>query len=326
MPNPTPGSVHIDGYLTSVSVAYVQSSTKFVADRVFPRVPVEKQSDVIGMFSQADWLRDEVEKRQAGDSAVRIGYRPASTSYVADEWAAEHPIDDQVRANASGPYQNPDEAGTRFLSQKMLIKREREFVTNFFTTGNLWTGSSDAQDLIGGTDFVQWSNAASDPIEVIHDKCVRIETATGELPNKLVVGRQVWYDLKNHPDIVDRVKHTSGDAVTTDVVARLFGLEEVLVAAAVHNTAGEGLSYSGAYIAGDDALLVHTPSAPSLLTPAAGYTLVWTGLVGSEEGQVIDRYREERSKSDILRITGAWAQKRVAPGLGCFFNNCSTRS
>ena len=71
---------------------------------------------------------------------------------------------------------------------------------------------------------------------------------------------------------------------------------------------------------------MHTPATPGLLTPAAGYTLVWSGLVGSNDGQVIDRYREERAKSDIIRITGAWAQKRIAPDLGVFFNNCSTRS
>ena len=71
MPNPTPGSVHQDTYLTDISVAYVQSSTKFVADRVFPRISVQKQSDKIATYSQADFLRDEMEKRAPGDKAVQ---------------------------------------------------------------------------------------------------------------------------------------------------------------------------------------------------------------------------------------------------------------
>ena len=325
MPNPTPGAVHRDTYLTDVSVAYLQSSTKFVADRVFPRVPVLKQSDVVAIYSQADFLRDEVEKRQAGSPAVRTGYRTSSTSYICDEWALAHPIDDQLRANADAPY-SPDEDATRFLTQKMLIKREVEFVTNFFTTGNLWTGSSDAADLIGGTDFVRWSNAASAPIEDVHNQQARVEAATGQLPNKLVINRQVWFDLKNHPDIIDRVKHTSGEAVTTDIVARLLGVDDVLVAAAARNTAGEGLTHSGAYIAGDDALLVYAPPSPSLLTPSGGYTFTWTGLIGSNEGQVIERWRDEDAITDIARIRAAWAQKRIAPALGVFFNDCSTRA
>lgn len=323
MPNPTPGAIHRDSWLTDVSVAYVQSSTKFVADRVFPRVPVQKQSDIIATYSQGDFLRDEVDKRQAGTSAVQIGYRTGSTSYIADEWAAEHAIDDQVRANADAPYR-PDEDAVTFLTQKMLIKREREWVTSFFSTGNLWTGSSDAQDLVGGTDFTRWSNAASTPIENVHNQQARVEAATGLLPNKLVVSRQGWFDLKNHPDIVDRVKHTSREAVSTDIVARLMGIDDLLVAAGIRNTAGEGVTHSGAYIAGDNALLVYAPPSPSLLTPSGGYTFTWSGLLGSNNGQVIERYRDDSRVSDIIRIRAAWAQKRIAPSVGVFFTDCST--
>lgn len=325
MPNPTPGSVHSDSFLTDVSVAYLQSSTKFVADRLFPRVPVSKQSDKIATYSQADFLRDEVTRRQVGDSAVQIGYRTGSTTYVADEWAAFVAIDDQLRANADDPYQ-PDADAARFLTQKMLIRREVQFVTNFFTTGNLWTGSSDGADLIGGTDFTRWSNAASTPIEDIQRQQARVEAASGFLPNKLVVNRQVWHDLKNHPDVIDRVKHTSANAVTTELVGQLVGVDEVLVAAASRNTAAEGLAHSGSYIAGDDALLVYAPVSPSLMEPSGGYTFTWSGLIGSNEGQVIERWRDDSKVSDIIRVRAAWAQKRIAPAVGVFFNDCSTNA
>jgi len=325
MPNPTPGSVHVDSLLTDISVATVQSADKFVADRVFPRVSVQKQSDKYATYDTGDFLRDEAQKRQAGAPAVRIGYRTSNASYVADEWAAAHAIDDQVVANADDPFSPRSDAVT-FLVQKMLIKREVEFVTNFFTPGNLWTGSSDGADLIGGTDFVRWSNAASTPLEDVYNQQARIESNTGFLPNKLVVNRQVWFDLKNHPDIVDRVKHTSPDAVTTDLVARLMGIDEVLVTGAVKNTAAEGLTANQDYIAGDDALLVYSAPSPSLMQPSGGYTFVWSGLFGSNEGQVVETYRDEDSVSDIVRVRAAWAQKKVAPTVGAFFNDCSTRA
>lgn len=308
-----------------MSVAYIQSADAFAADRAFPRVSVAKQSDVIGTFSRADFLRDEMAKRQAGSEVHRVGYRTGSTSYIADEWALEHPIDDQLRANADGPFASLDENAAAFLTQKMLIKREREFVTNFFTTG-IWTGSSDGADLVSGTDFTAWSNPASTPIEDVERRKTGQGSRTGAPPNKLVLGAQVWSDLKNHPDIVDRIKYTSSETVSKQVVARLMELDEVLVSSAVYNTAGEGLSHSGAHIAGDDALLVHTPSTPGLMTPAAGYTFVWTGLIGSNNGQVIERYREDRAVSDIIRIRGAWAQKRIASDLGTFFQNASTNA
>lgn len=319
MPNPTPGAVHVDSLLTDISVAFVQSSTKYIADRVFPAVSVQKRSDRYATYDRADFLRDEVQRRNAGAPAVRIGYRTGSDTYVADEWAAAHAIDDQVRANADAPFM-PEEDAVRFLTQKMLIRRDVDFVTNYMGTG-IW-----GVDSSGGSDFTQWSNAASTPIEDIHDACFDVEAATGFLPNKLVVGRQVWYDLKNHPDIVDRVKYTSGAPIDTQIVARLFGLDEILVAGAVQNTRGEGLTHSGSHIVGDDALLVYSPPSPGLLQPAAGYTFVWSGLLGSNMGQVVERYRDEDHLSDIVRIRGAWAQKVVSSALGVFFNNCSTRA
>ncbi len=323
MPNPTAGQVHVDVLLTNISVAYLQSSTKFIADRLFPRVPVQRQSDKYARYDQGDFLRDEVDKRGPGAAPVRLGYRTSSTSYVADEWAAESAIDDQVRANVSAPFM-PEENAVQFLTQKMMIKREKQFVTNFFSTGNLWTGSSNGQDLVGGTAFTKWSNSASTPIEDIHKQMARIETNTGYLPNKLAVNRQVWFDLKNHPDIVDRVKYTSRDAVSTDIVARLLGLDEIVIAAAIQNTAQENTTATYAYLAGKNALLVYAAPSPSLMAPSGGYTFAWTGLIGSNEGQVIETYRDDRAISDIIRIRGAWAQKIIAPAVGVFFAGCST--
>lgn len=318
MPNPTAGAVHVDSLLTDISVAFIQSSTKYVADRVFPAVPVMKRSDLYATYNQGDFLRDEVQRRQQGAAAVRIGYRTGTDSYIAEEWAAAHAIDDQVRANADAPFM-PEQDAVRLLTQKMLIRRDADFVTKYMGTG-IW-----GVDSSGGSDFTQWSNAASTPIEDIHNACFTVEANTGFLPNKLVLGRAVWYDLKNHPDIVDRVKYTSGGPVDTAIVARLFGLDEILVAGAIQNTAAEGVAHAGSHLVGDDALLVYSPPSPGLLQPAAGYTFVWSGLIGSNMGQVVEQYRDEDHLSDIVRIRGAWAQKVVSAPLGVFFNNCSTR-
>jgi hypothetical protein len=45
MPLLTPSQVHIDAPLTNLTTAYVQSQDNFIADKVFPIVGVEKQSD-----------------------------------------------------------------------------------------------------------------------------------------------------------------------------------------------------------------------------------------------------------------------------------------
>ena len=45
MPQPTQTDVHVDAILTNISVAYMQSQSAYVANTIFPTVPVSKQSD-----------------------------------------------------------------------------------------------------------------------------------------------------------------------------------------------------------------------------------------------------------------------------------------
>ena len=42
---PSRGDVHVNRPLTNISIAFLQTQEAFVADRVFPNIPVTKQSD-----------------------------------------------------------------------------------------------------------------------------------------------------------------------------------------------------------------------------------------------------------------------------------------
>ena len=53
--SPAPGDVHVNGTLTNVSLAYMQNTAGFVADKVFPGVPVTKQSDIYWVWPRAAW-------------------------------------------------------------------------------------------------------------------------------------------------------------------------------------------------------------------------------------------------------------------------------
>jgi hypothetical protein len=326
MPNPTAGSLHVDGLLTDFSVGFVQGSDKFVADKVFPLVPVMKRSDRYAIYNQSDFQRDDVAVRESGAPAARVGYRTDHTNtYYCSEFALEFAVGDDVRANQDGPY-NVDEDAVKYLAQKMLIRRELDFVTKFMSTQEIWDGSSDGQNLISGTDYTAWSNAASTPIEDILKEQSLVEQKTGFLPNKLVLNRQVWNDLMQHPDIVDRVKHTSDAPISQGIVARLMGLDEILVAAAISSTNAEGMTNAGSYIVKDNALLVYAPSSPGLMTPSGGYTFAWNGLLaGANYGQVIERYREDKVVADVFRIRAAWDQKVITAACGVLFENASTR-
>lgn len=52
MPSPTVYDVHVDAPLANISIAYRNAS--YIADQVFPVVPVQKKSDLFFKFTKAD--------------------------------------------------------------------------------------------------------------------------------------------------------------------------------------------------------------------------------------------------------------------------------
>ena len=82
MPQPTQSDVHVDAILTNISVAYLEAADRFVAGRVFSQIPVQKQTDKYFTYSQADFMRDQVQPRADGTQSAGTGYslRTASSS------------------------------------------------------------------------------------------------------------------------------------------------------------------------------------------------------------------------------------------------------
>lgn len=330
MATPLPGDVHVNRPLTNILVGYMQNAAGFVADRVFPTVPVLKQSDRYFVYNRGDFYRDTMAKRAPGTESAGDGFKVDNTpSYFCDKWALHKDIDDDLRANADDPL-NLDRDTTLFLAQKAMLNREASFVTNYFSTG-VWTGAtSDITGVSASPDThqaIQWSDQTnSTPIEDVTTWATTVQGNTGYRPNKMVLGRQVWDKLKNHPDIVARIQYSSSNTnpaiVTKQAVAALFELDEILVMEAVKNTAAENATDSVSFVAGKNALLVYAAPSPSIMQPSAGYTFSWTGLLGAGAmGGRTKTIRMDWLNSDRVEVEQAYAQKVVAADLGVFFSN-----
>lgn len=316
---PNIDQVHVNGPLTNLSVAYMNAADAFVADKVFPRIPVNKKTDTYFVYDRGDMLRDEMQVRAPGSESAGGGFRISDDDYSCKVFSYHVDIDDQTRANYDDPLR-PDEDAARYLTEKALIKRERDWATKYFTTG-VWTGSSTATDLVAGTDFTAWDDAASTPIEDVKKQKRSVLKKTGVKPNTLVLDVNGFDALTEHPDIVDRIKHTSDRSVDAAIIARLFGLDRILVGEAVYNTAQEGLTTSTDFVFGNDALLVHAAPNPGLQTVSGGYTFVWTADGIATNGQVITSIRVPLIKSDRHEVESNWDHKVVAPLAGAFFAN-----
>lgn len=313
-----PGDVHINAALTSVSLAYMQSADNFIAHRVFPIVPVNKQSDVIWRFNPEQYNKNLLRKRAPSTEAAIAGIVASTETYFAHVWALGSDIADQTRANADSAW-NLDRQYTEYLTNTALINREQNFISAFLTTGVWGTDLTGVTSGPSAGQFLQWDNAASTPIEDVY-AASRALGRTGLRPNKLVLGRKTFDVLVNHPDFVDRVKYgqtPNGPAlVNMQAMAALFNVEEVLVANAVVNTGTET-----DYLFDTGALLLHSPRSASWNMPAAGLTYSWTGYYGANGfGGRIYKHRMEHLRSDRIEIELAYDQRVTSPELGIFFN------
>jgi len=302
MPQPTVSDVHIDRAIRNVAIRY--SNTLFIADVVAPQVNVQKESDKYFKFTKGDWFRDDADDDRApGTRAPRGGFGLENETYSLYEAAFASPVPDRVRDNADDPLR-PWEDAARFASQMVLMRRERRCAGTMFVSSTWGTDKTVTN---------QWSDFTnSDPASDIATGIDTIIQNTGQLPNVLVMGREVYTQLRQHPDGLDRYKHTQSGIMTPEMVAAWLGVERIIVGNAIRNSANEGQTATMAYIWGKHALLLYVTGAPSISEPSAAYTFQRGGLTTK-------RWREEAEAQDVVEATLMARTIRTATDCGYYF-------
>lgn len=317
MPQPTSRQVHEDILLTNISIAYKVDLAMYIADKVFPNLPVQKQSNKYRIYDKNEWFLDDVQKLASGSQSAETGYGLSTDTYFADVFALGHVIDEQERANYDEPG-DPDTDTTEFLTQKMMIRRERQWVDDYFKLG-VWD-----TDKVGAVDLARWSDqAGSDPKRQIQQGKNTVLTQTGFIPNGLVVGYDAHQALTRHPLIRDQFKYTSAESITQAMIAKYFELDDYHVSmAAVATNEENAATEVMQLIAGNNALLYYAPATPSLKKPSAGYTFTWSGLTGMNNlGIRTLNIPDPLRHGNKIEQQMAFDMKVVATDLGYFFSD-----
>lgn len=331
MPQPSIRDGHVDVLLTNISVAYIQDNANFVAGQVFPVVPVEHASDLYLKYPKGAFFRDDVQARPYGGESPVIGFELQNATYYCEEQALSTFLDDRERANATPPY-DPERGKVMLLSSQHMIHRDNDWSRKYFTTG-VWTGGTGLNSGAAGADytgvasapganqFLQFDVASSIPIELIDQVREQVMSQTGFMPQILVMGARVFRALKNHPEVLDRIKYTQRGLVTEDLLASLLGVDRVIVPRAVKNTAKEGSPDAISFIHSPTSmLLAYAAGSPGLDQPSAGYIFSWTGLLGDAAFNAgVWRGRDERKHSDWFEVRMAYDPEVIASDVAVFF-------
>lgn len=319
---PTLQAVHIDVPLTNMSVAYTQNQSQYIFPKVFPVLPVDKQSDKYWVFPRNEWMIDEAKKRTDSTESAGGGYTFSQDAYSCDVYAYHRDLGSQVRANADAGL-GLERGAVQFVTAKLLLRQEIQWAADFFKTGVWGTDMTGTAASVANNDFIYWDDYAdSDPFEDIERGRALISGVTGYDPNVLVMGADVWRRLKHHPIIRDRVKYTSAANTTTQLIASLFEIDNIYVAKSLKATNNRGGAAAYSYIQGSKNMWMgYVAPTVEPFSVTAGMTFAWTGVSGSLGLTVgVDSFEIRKLKAIRYEAEVAFSNKVLAPDLGVFYN------
>lgn len=320
---------HIDRALGNISVAYMQADGAYIADKVFPIVPVAKQSDIYYQYDKGDMFRNEVVERGRGAESAGGNWNiTAEEPYHCRKYAFHYDITQEERVNYDKPI-DVERDTSEWLAEKMLLKREVDFSKKFFGTG-IW-----AADITGvaanpaANQVLKWSSQSSDPVQVINNQMLTMAEESGVKPNFAIMSPDVFYALKNHEAIIDRIKYTQKGIVTLDLIASLFEIEKIFIPWGILNDGPTMPGYdevktSMKFLYKGKMLLGYRATRPSLKMPTAGYIFAWTGLEGaSAYGSRMVRIKMDQLGlgTERFEMEMAYDQKVICKDMGRFFTD-----
>lgn len=282
----TERDVVVDPALSNVSVKYTNDT--FIADQILPMLKVAKQTGKYFIYDKAN-LRIDQTARAAGAGANEIDFGVAPTgTFSTGDHALKGFVSDEVQDQADSAL-NPliDEVET--ITEKLLLDREQNAANLVFSTGNITQNTT-----LSGTS--QWSDYNnSDPIGDIRTARTTIHQNTFKKPNTLVLGKQVFDILIEHPQIIERIKYSQLGIVTAELLARVFQVEKVIVGEAGKNGAAEGQTDSLSYIWGKNALVAY-------IAPQVRLRMLTLGLTFTYSTRTAKRWRDEDREGTYVRI------------------------
>jgi hypothetical protein len=297
----------IDPVLTEIARGFVNSGLG-AGYALFPRVNVGQRGGRIISFGR-EAFQLYATGRAPGAATARIQSRYSSTQFALEQHSIEELVPYELMEDAAAV---PGiDLGSAAVVRALDIIRLRLEKAQADLARDAARYAATNKETLSGTS--QWSHASATPIIAIETAKAAVRSQIGARPNTLLVSGAVFDVLKQHPTIVDRIKYTSRDVATPELLATLFGLERVVVADAVWHNGSSMVD-----IWGKDAILAYTAtgSAQDAGRPSFGYTYQLTGAPMAEEP-----YPDRSHKSWIYPVTDEVSPVIAGADAGFLFTN-----
>ncbi len=285
----------------------------YVAHRVLPPLVVAKKTGAIPSFL---FTNDQVLsiKRAPKTGFPRVISQLGEKTFSCQEDGVEEPlsIEDYEIMGRDGA----EKAVANRLMHIVLRARDNALSAAWF--------SAAGETLFSGqvtTAAATWTNASGDPFSNIADAKEGVLKRTGLPANKLLIGYGAYTSLVKNAKVQTQLRQILGYTDKTGIkleldpnlLANVFGVDEVIIGGGVANTAAEGQTASRSFIWPSTYAMVFRGSAGAdtaqetslgrTFTYDAATTLgsLAAGAPDALRSLMLEQYRDEAVTADIFR-------------------------
>lgn len=276
---------------------YSPRRARYIAREILPVLPLGKEAATISVTKRKNLTIPQT-KHANGATYNRVELYMDDLAYICVDHGLEGQITDRDREKYADDFDAELEK-TQAVKIKLLLAREKRIKELIFNT-TTWTGS----DLYTDNSSAPWDAAGTGIIKQVQTAREKVRLNCGVPAETMIISESTLINMMNNTEIKAKFP---GATVITEAMLRaqmgaIMGITNLLVGQAVYNSAGEGQDFSGSEIWPDDYAMVAVLGEEGLpmTEPQLGRTILWKPYTSDLE--YVETYREEQTKSDIVRV------------------------
>ncbi|MGH8037011.1 MAG: hypothetical protein ACREPD_04645 [Stenotrophomonas sp.] len=282
----------IDPILTTHAQGYLRPGN--VGRLLFPIATVRAYGGQVLEFGKESFRRYNT-KRAPGSATKRITFGYAGKPYAITPAGLEALVPDENQNDASAV------PGLDLASDAIDLVLDTHELAHEYECAEIARNATNYDNshkaALVGAD--RWTGDSSDPTQDISAAKNAVRGSIGVRPNTVLLSASAFAGLESNKSIIDRLKYTGRDAVTTEILARLWGVQSVVVGEAVGAT---GQDDDLGDVWGDDVIVAYVApptggNSRSNARPSYGYTYSITGMP-----LVRKPYRDENARSWVYPV------------------------
>jgi hypothetical protein len=320
MPRPSSSTTVQRPDLGAIAYEAMLDPSDFIADLVLPIFETPEQSGDYPKIKVEQFLKSTDTRRAPRAGYSRDDWEFDTGNFACEDHGHEEPLDD-VEARMYARYFDAETVSVERAVNKMRLAREIRVAAMLQSTGIITAT---------GAVTTEWDTLATcTPKSDVKGAIDALRASRGIMPNAAIMSYKVFQNVLMSTELKTYLQYTSPHLIETeqaqkDMLAKYFGLQQIIVGKALKDSADKGITASIAEVWDDEYVLVARigTNARDLREPCIGRTFLWTG--DSPQQLMVEQYREEAKRSSIYRVRNNVDEAIVYAGAGYLLSNITT--